>query len=89
MSKIKRREINVEVNENFNVALFVPTCWVKPMVMSLCSRCAGYYYADDKSRIVRANYNQKIYDKCDICGRNKAYDFIIFEKIDNLQQAKK
>lgn len=88
MAKIKRKEINVDVNENYSVVLFVPTYWVKPMVMSLCSRCAGHYYDDDKSRIVRANYNQRIFDKCDICGRNKAYDFVIFENINKSVNAR-
>ena len=76
----KTKRIQIEVEEGRIIYMAVPLCWVKPMVTCLCSKCAGGYYADSEMRIRRADPDQNIYDRCDLCGNSHGYDFVVFEK---------
>lgn len=78
----KKKTLKIEIENGNCAVLVVPACWIKPIVTSLCSNCAGSIYDDSEYRIRRADMNQKVHDSCDRCGGRHAYDFVVFEKSD-------
>lgn len=76
----KTKKMKIEIEEGHTVCLVVPVFWTRPIVTSLCNRCASVYYDNRNLCIRRANMNQYVYDTCDRCGCRRGYDFVVFEK---------
>jgi len=50
------------------------------MLLSLCHACAQQFYNSTEHKIMRADYNQVVLDKCDYCTVRRGYNFIITER---------
>ena len=49
----------------------------KPMLLTLCARCAAQFYNSDEHIIRRTNMNQKIKEPCCYCGCRNGWDYSV------------
>ena len=52
----------------------------KPLLLTLCTRCARTYQNMPDRRVKRADRTQRIKERCDLCRTRMGYDYIISEK---------
>ena len=75
-----KKLIEIEIEDGKTKCFKVNLCWQSPVVISLCSNCAMPYFDNPDRKIIRIDPYQYIYERCDICGAEKGYDFVIFER---------
>ncbi len=85
--KTSKKKVLVPVDEHRSVEVIVPANWFNPYYTCLCSRCASRYYEDDETGIVRADFNQTVFDRCTMCPSTKGWDFCVFEIEDAMKKA--
>lgn len=52
----------------------------KPIVMTLCPRCAKPFYESEEHYIKRADVHQRLKDLCMFCSVRQGYDYLIRKK---------